>query len=141
MADLIKCPLPSFALDLLEEAKVEEAKELACGSKWVFPGQSEGRSLSPGTISQAIIKNRELFGIGHYTAHDLRRSVASHMGELGVNEFHISRVLNHKIPGTTSKHYNHHKYFSEKLQALETWKRKLKSILTGEKAKVVNIKR
>jgi hypothetical protein len=63
------------------------------------------------------------------------------MGELGVDEFHISKVLNHTTQGVTSKHYNRHTYDPEKRQALETWERKLKSILTGKKAKVVNLKR
>ena len=131
-----KVPLTSLAIELLEEAK-----EIAGESQWVFPGLSGDKSLNPGTISQAIIKNRDTFGIGHFTAHDLRRSVASYMGELKIDELHISRVLNHKIPGVTAKHYNHHKYFPEKLQALETWERKLRGIVFGEKAKVVNLKR
>jgi len=41
----------------------------------------------------------------------------------------------------TSRHYNHYTYDKEKQQALETWDRKLNSILTGKKAKVVNLKR
>jgi len=131
-----RVPLTSLAIEFLLEAK-----ELACGSRWVFPGLSEDKSLNPGTISQAIRKNREIFGIDHWTGHDLRRSVASYMGELGVDEFHISKVLNHTTQGVTSKHYNRHTYDPEKRQALETWERKLKSILTGKKAKVVNLKR
>ena len=101
-----KIPLPPLAMELLLEAK-----ELACGSQWAFPGLTGGKSLNPGTISQAIIKNRETFGIAHFTGHDLRRTAASHMAEAGVYEFHISKVLNHTTSGVTSKVYNLHKYF------------------------------
>jgi hypothetical protein len=59
----------------------------------------------------------------------------------GVDELHVSKVLNHTISGVTSRHYNHYTYDKEKQQALETWDRKLNSILTGKKAKVVNLKR
>jgi len=129
-------PLTSLAIELLLEAK-----ELACESRWVFPGLSGDKSLNPGTISQAIRKNREIFGLDHFTAHDLRRTASTYMGELGVDEFHISKVLNHTTQGVTSKHYNLHKYDPEKRQALETWERKLKTVLFDEKSKVVNLKR
>ncbi len=130
-----KVPLTSLAIELLLEAK-----EIGHESRWVFPGLTGGKSLNPGTISQAIIKNHEIFGIDHFTGHDLRRSMASHMAEAGVDEFHISKVLNHTTQGVTSKHYNRHTYDAEKLQALETWERKLRAILFNEKSKVVNLK-
>jgi len=63
------------------------------------------------------------------------------MAEAGVGVVQISKVLNHITGGVTDKHYNHYTYDHEKRQALETWERKLKSILTGEKAKVINMQR
>jgi integrase len=63
------------------------------------------------------------------------------MAESGVDEFHISKVLNHTSQGITGKVYNRHHYDAEKQQALETWERKLKGILFNEKSKVVNLKR
>jgi integrase len=54
------------------------------------------------------------------------------MAESGVDEFHISKVLNHTSQGITGKVYNRHHYDAEKQQALEIWERKLKGILFND---------
>ena len=69
------------------------------------------------------------------------KTAATMMAEARIDGYNISKVLNHTIGGVTSKHYNHYSYDPEKQKALETWERKLKSILTGKKSKVVNLKR
>jgi integrase len=130
-----KVPLPSLAMEI-----ILEAKELAKNNRWVFPGLSGDKCLSPRTMSQTIIKNRELIGIDHFTVHDLRRTMASLMTGMGIPRLTVSKVLNHSEGGTT-RIYDRHTYDAEKLQALETWQRKLRNILTEEKAKVVNLKR
>ena len=58
----------------------------------------------------------------------------------GVQREDVAKILNHVDSGATSI-YDRHSYDNEKRQALETWARKLESILTGKKAKVVNLKR
>jgi integrase len=130
-----KVPLPSLAMEILLEAK-----ELAGNNQWVFPGISGDKCLSPKTISQIVIKHRGLFGIDHFTVHDLRRTMASLMTGMGVPRLTVSKVLNHSEGGTT-RIYDRHTYDAEKLQALETWERKLRAILFDEKSKVVNLKR
>jgi integrase len=55
-----------------------------------------------------------------FTVHDIRRSVATGMAELGVSVEHIERVLGHELGGVASI-YNRHDYFAEKLAALELW--------------------
>ena len=70
--------------------------------------------------------------IDHFRYHDLRRSVATHMGELGVDEFTVGRVLNHAARGVTGRHYNFYGYRDEKHRALEAWGYKL-MWLSGQK--------
>jgi integrase len=145
-----RVPIPKMAIDIFKQAK-----ELSGDSIWVFPS-IKGRSITPRSISRAIRNNSkkrpsnhpkhkppygDFFKIDHFTPHDLRRTATSMMTSSGIDEIHVSKVLNHTIPGVTSKHYNHYTYDPEKRQALETWERKLNSILTGKKAKVVNLKR
>lgn len=130
-----KVPLSPLAMGILSEAK-----KLSEDTPWVFPGISRNGHLNPRTISQAIIKNREKFKIAHFTAHDLRRTAASLMTGVGIPRLTVSKVLNHSEGGAT-KIYDRHTYDSEKRQALETWSRKLESILTGKKAKVLPLKR
>lgn len=55
-----------------------------------------------------------------FTVHDIRRSVATGMAELGVSVEHIERVLGHELGGVAGT-YNVHDYFPEKLAALELW--------------------
>jgi integrase len=145
-----RVPISKMASDIFKQAK-----ELSGDSIWVFPSIKE-RSITPRSISRAVRNNSmkkpreapkhkppygDFFKIDHFTPHDLRRTATSMMTSSGVDEIHVSKVLNHTIPGVTSKHYNHYTYDKEKLQALETWERKLNGILTGKKAKVVNLKR
>jgi integrase len=145
-----RVPIPKMAIDIFKQAK-----ELSGDSIWVFPS-IKGRSITPRSISRAIRNNSkkkpreapkhkppygDFFRIDHFTPHDLRRTATSMMTSSGIDEIHVSKVLNHTIPGVTSKHYNHYTYDPEKRQALETLERKLRGILTGKKAKVVNLKR
>ena len=76
-----------------------------------------------------------------FTPHDLRRTCATHLGELGFMDEIIGAVLNHKKQGITGSIYNQHTYDSEKQKAMLAWERKLQRIITGDnKGKVVNIK-
>ena len=130
-----KVPLPSLAMEI-----ILEAKNLVGDNQWVFPGVSRDKSLSPRTISQTIIKNREAFGIDHFTPHDLRRTMTSLTTGMGIPRLTVSKILNHSEGGIT-KIYDLHTYDAEKRQALETWERKLKGILFNEvSSNVVNIK-
>lgn len=52
--------------------------------------------------------------------HDLRRTCATKMSELGVAPHVVERLLAHTIPGVAGR-YNRHHYFSEMHAALETW--------------------
>ena len=72
-----------------------------------------------------------------FTVHDLRRSVETGMAAAAVPAEIRDRVLNHAPRGTGARHYNAHDYASEKRVALETWERRLHSLLTGNVAKNV----
>ena len=145
-----RVPLSQMAIDILKQAK-----ELSRDSRWVFPSV-KNQAITPRSISRAIRNNSkkrppehpkhkppygEFFKTERFSPHDLRRTATSMMTGSGVDELHVSKVLNHTISGVTSRHYNHYTYDKEKQQALETWDRKLNSILTGKKANVVNLKR
>jgi integrase len=75
-----------------------------------------------------------------FTPHDLRRTCATCMAELGFTDEIIGAVLNHK-KATVTGIYNQYRYDKEKQAALEAWNRKLSQIVTGKKPeKVVNIR-
>jgi integrase len=123
-------PLPSTALALLRRRhEANTANELR-----VFPGLVPQRD-----------DHRELFKIhgGAYEWKDLRRTVATKLGELGFSETVIGRVLNHAKYSVTGKHYNQYAYLDEIRQALTAWDRELQRILAHEpkkKSKVVPLR-
>ena len=74
----------------------------------------------------------QVLTIDKFTPHDLRRTGATHLAELGFSDEIIGAVLNHTREGVTSI-YNRYRYDKEKRQALEAWARKLDAILANEK--------
>lgn len=77
--------------------------------------------------------------IDHFTPHDLRRTAATFLSEIGFMDEVIDSVLGHKKQGII-KVYNRNRYDKEKQQALEAWERRLRGILDGkQKASVTPI--
>ena len=68
-----------------------------------------------------------------FKQHDLRRTVSTQMGNLGIDPAHISHVLAHTVRKgeaiVTRKHYNLAEYIHEKIDALTQWEKKLRDIL------------
>ena len=95
-------------------------------------------------LGRAVKRSCDHFEIGSepipaFTPHDLRRTAATRMAELGTSQFDIDRVQNHKPTGIGAT-YNVHTYDREKKRALLKWARHLQKSLDGEKtAKVVQL--
>jgi integrase len=71
--------------------------------------------------------------------HDIRRSVATHMAELGVQPHVIESLLNH-VSGHkagVAGIYNRAEYAREVRAALQIWAEHLRSVLNGDKPKLV----
>jgi len=80
-------------------------------------------------------------GVADFTPHDLRRTAATFMSQIGFSDEIIDAVLNHTKQGII-RTYNLNRYDKEKQQALEAWGRKLNSIINDtESAKVIPITR
>jgi integrase len=70
------------------------------------------------------------------TLHDLRRTVASRLAELGIAPHVIEKILNHRS-GTirgVARVYNRYSYSLERRQALDAWARRLDAIVSGAPA-------
>jgi integrase len=68
-----------------------------------------------------------------YAPHDLRRTAATRMTELGFTRFVVDRALNHTEAGVGGV-YDRYEYLKEKRQALEAWAARLGEIISGRKA-------
>jgi integrase len=64
----------------------------------------------------------------HWTYHDIRRTVRSNLGKLGVNLVVAELVLSHRQRGIVGR-YDRHEYLDEKRDALERWSKRLNEIV------------
>jgi integrase len=80
--------------------------------------------------------------ISPWRLHDLRRTAATRMAELGVLPHIIEAVLNH-VSGHkagVAGIYNRATYQSEKRQALSIWAEHLLAIVEGRESKIVSMR-
>lgn len=121
-------PLSKLAIELLKELRT-----LAKDSAYVLPTtQRKGRADAPITekaITRAAARNQ--CGLEHWTAHDLRRTAATHMNRIDVDAIIVERVLNHLLPPMMQT-YNRHDYFAKMTDAIDRWDAELRRIVAGK---------
>jgi len=113
-------PLSPLALSILEV--------LPRNGDYVFT--TTGRSPISG-FSKAKARLDQLSKVGSWRLHDLRRTAASGMAEIGIAPHVIERVLNHasgQISGLAAV-YNRHTYIREKRNALNAWAQAIQAIV------------
>jgi len=134
-------PLSDLAVEIITaQLALADAHAQRMGyplSPFVFPGP-RGGALKGAGLPHAVqrkgkgaAEERKTLGIRHWTPHDLRRTAATGMEELGISPFVVAHVLNHIsiTKGTvTSKHYARHSYEAEKRAALDAWAGRLGDI-------------
>ena len=107
------------------------AKELinkASGDDFLFPSPLKNQAIQPSTLTNAVTKNRHCFDTERFSTHDLRRTAATRMAEIGISRFDIAKVLNHTDQEVTAI-YDRWAYDAEKKKALLKWARRLQNIL------------
>ena len=130
-------PLPRQAVAILREAW-----PLSSHTAYVCSGTALcGHLYNP---QKSAARVRERSGVA-FRIHDVRRTVASGLGELGVDEGLISRILNHSTTSTsgasvTATVYNQYKYVEPMRHALQTWADKLDTILKPPQAAVIPLR-
>lgn len=93
---------------------------------YVFSSTRGERPISG--YSKIKARAEQLAGFDDWRIHDLRRTAGTGMARLSIAVSTISRVLNHKEGGVT-KIYNRYSYLDEKRHALETWARRVESLV------------
>lgn len=135
-------PLSRLAVSLLNEIR-----ELSGDSEFLFPSHKKaGQPVDPSGVTKALRKvmdedNEDRIDVEYFTAHDLRRSGTTGMTRIGISRFMAGKVLNHAESGVTGQVYDKYDYLEEKKDALERWGRKLEAIISGKKAKVIELKK
>jgi integrase len=139
-------PLSSQALRILEKhiaaLQAERQRRRSRGdytseSPFVFPNRLlRKHSASPIThVRKATGRVWRDLGIETFSAHDLRRTCATRLGQMQVPSHVIARLLNHRQRDITNAVYNQYQYLKEKREALDAWGAKL-SVLVSELVEV-----
>ncbi len=124
-----RVPLTALAQTLLTQAR-----KLAGESAYVFPSprlNGRDKPLEVRSLSRAIDRKHAQLGLEKFVPHDLRRSVRTRLAELGIDDVVAERVLNHTLQGI-ARVYNRHDYDMEKRAALETWSKRLQTLISHE---------
>jgi integrase len=123
-------PLTPLATELIRAALAD-----AGDSKFIFPDPKTGVAYTSTAITTRVSGAYRDIGIDHFSSHDLRRTCADSMAELGVLDGIVGRVLNHRSifkATVTQKHYITRSYEREMRAALELWESRLRAIIGGE---------
>ena len=126
-----RVPLSPLALKL-----IAEASELAAECPWLFPSPNGDGPIDPHAPTRALARARDAIALDDFRIHDLRRTAATRMAELGISPHTISMILNHVSArqGTiTSKVYVQYSYDHEKREALMAWATRLEAITSTER--------
>lgn len=122
-----RVPLSELAIDLLNQIKMNNKLD------WLFPSTINNQPIRGESIDRAIRRSDTHFQkrkIKHFTPHDLRRTAATHMTEMGISRLVVSKILNH-VDSNITAIYDRHSYDAEKRNALEAWGNKLKQLLNS----------
>jgi integrase len=139
-------PLSPLAMKILAEAKEgstllpadrdEDDAAKAKPAPYVFTTRGDrpisGYSKAKARLDEAVAKVRGDAAQNSpepWTIHDLRRTVGTGLGRLGMSRFIISRILNHADRSVTGI-YDQYDYLTEKRAALEGWGAYLVNIAT-----------
>jgi len=86
-----------------------------------------GESISKAMrrLRQAIVDAAKKAGtkssVGDITVHDLRRTMATYLGNQGVHPVVLEMILGHAGEGVTRKHYNHAMMTDKVREAMQLW--------------------
>lgn len=144
-------------LSAFAQEQFSRLKEVTGHTRFCFPSKDAETHVDTKTVSKLIgdrqcqFKNRSKppagrhhdnslvlsnGAKGEWTPHDLRRTGATMMQELGVSLEIIDRCQNHLLGGSkVRRHYLHHDYAKEKTEAWRALGEKLETILTNSPPK------
>jgi integrase len=122
-------PLSQQALRLFEQAR-----RLASGSKYVFPGLvSLSKPLSDTVLNNALVR----LGFTEFSPHGFRRTASTILNELGWRPDVIERQLAHQERNKIRAAYNKATYLEDRAKMMQAWADHVDAIAAG--AKIVPI--
>jgi integrase len=132
-------PLTIAVWAILDAQPRRPGRDLVFGNgEGPFSGWSSCKERLDARIAAANGK-----ALPHWTPHDLRRTAATMMAELGIQPHIVECVLNHAsgFRAGVSGTYNRALYEPEKRQALDMWADHLLAIVESRSSNVTSLKR
>lgn len=123
-----RVPISPIALEVLQVAL--SSSEDYQPAVYVFPSPRASGPVRWLSHASARVRRR-IPDVPHWTPHDLRRTAATHMAQLGASRFIIGRILNHADRSVTSV-YERYDYDAEKAEALSAWGERVGEILAAD---------
>ena len=74
-------------------------------------------------------------GFPKFIPKDIRRTVKSRIGEIGISKDIRDRLHNHALHDVSSKHYDRYDYLQPKKDAIKIWNDWLTEVIDGKDAK------
>jgi integrase len=106
-----------------------------------IPGETEAETRVPHvngeSVSRAMRRLRVQFGIDDVTIHDMRRSIATWLGEQGTRPDVIDKILNHTPRDVTRLHYNFAGLDGLVRAALQSWADHVETIAATGKSTAI----
>lgn len=134
-------PLSEAAAEIIEQQQRRDGRDLVFGrdSRDGFNGRSYYKEL----LDQRIKEANGGKAIAGWRLHDLRRTCATKMVELGIRPDVVEAVLNHASGQRSGVAgiYNRHSYDREKRAALDLWADKLLAIVSGRESTITPLRR
>jgi integrase len=132
-------PIVGAARDILEQ----RLSDVETGPLFLL---EKGVVVTSAHIGHYLSTRRTRLPIAKFTSHDLRRSFASLLVELGITLDLVAAIVGHESGGketrTLVRHYVRTDLLERKARALRMWDERLKAILKGEQiANVVQLPR
>ena len=128
-------PLSAPAIAILQELERRDGRVLVFGEgAGPFQGWSNAKSALDARVQRALGEiHGDGFALKVWRLHDIRRTVATRMADLGVQPHVIEAVLNH-VSGHkagVAGVYNRASYAAEKRAALDLWARHVVALVEG----------
>ena len=84
-------------------------------------GESVSKAMRRARASKAMAADGAKVSMADITVHDLRRTMATFLGNRGAHPVVIEIILGHAGQGVTRKHYNHALMADQVREAMQTW--------------------
>jgi integrase len=122
-------PLSETALICLERLKALDHSD----SDFIFSYSGRQQHIRTDSLAKALARFRAARpDFPKFIPRDIRRTVKTLMGELGISKEIRDRLQNHALNDVSSKHYDRYSYLPEKRAAIEAWDNRLNQITTND---------